>query len=277
MKEIDPDELDEHIAELRSPQPAYDRGDELLRAGEFVADFGTFAQLFDGENLTNAWQWNYSPTAAWAMLAHWSQMRGDPTPDPDDPFAHADDCDSCSYLEDVAILRDTFEHEDCSDCGLDLDHHDVAPDQFNRAHAYCRQVWTRAEPFVACAGTPTRDGTASDAYSARWYARLNDGNWALINRNYYLIEETDADSRRPDVDSLVVEVEDEYIVCSDLNDPGSSEINSTAHYSYLEDPESLDPQKLALDAPEPEAGEWQEFAPDNWKNELAPVMEGVTR
>ena len=268
MSEIDPDDLNDVIRRMRTPKHEYDRDAELMDAAEFVADFGTFNQLFEGDDLVSAQHWVGHQHAAWFMLAHWSTMRGDPNPDPEDPFEHADACDICSFLEDVAALRDAYEFEDCNDCALGLDQHDLGRDSIGRAHAYCRQVWIRAEPAVAKNGyLDPRQVPDSESWNARWYARTKDGEWALLSRTYFLGQEW-SDAAHGFAGEVFMYCQDEFLVCGDLADPGGTERDSEYVDTLIEDPESMDPREMAMNAPEPEAGEWQEHAPQPYKGVL---------
>jgi hypothetical protein len=276
-KDMTDAELDEAVAAALAElgnQPELGFDEQLVRCGAFVARFGALGDLYDEPDLT----WMQSRTfglpasAAWNLIAHWSVERGDPTPDPSSSFleGHMRNCRTCDYLEGVRDLVDTFEYALCSECGLDLDAHDIGPDAIGKAHAYCRSVWTRVEPLVGQGGD-VAPHQISDAYTARWIAHLTDGTFALVTRAYY-IAHNDDDSYVPHPDDQsayarqvpYVERQDEYLVCRDPADPGGTEINPEYVHTEIEsdDPTSEDPRALAAESFEPEDGEWEEHAPE---------------
>ena len=257
--EIDVQELQDAINSLQEHRREYDRDEELACAGDFVRDFGTFGQLFEGVDLHRAQHWNGHPSAAWGMLAHWSVERGDPIGDSDAPFTHSETCVMCAFLEDVAVLREEYEGG-CVSCGRDLAGHDVAMAEDGSAVASCK-VWTRREPF-AHEAYPSSDNVDDSvvAFEASWWARMADGNFALVTRTYYRAFEENRSSGEYD-GPRYIEREDEYLVCTDLSDPGGTELNAAYMYSAVDvDPDS-DPHALATDSFEPEADEWREYAP----------------
>lgn len=268
MTEItfDPAELQNVIDRMHKPSPHYDRAAELIAAGRFVADFGTLPELFQGVDLLNARTWEGHPDAAWAQLAHWSFMRGDPNVDPQDPFEHSRLCPNCQYLEEVAALRAMFEFYNCDHCGGGLQDHTIAPNAIGNALAWCN-IWTRVEPLAQRAGDPGGDQQTSDAYDARWYAALDGGLFAVVTRTYYLATEVDADSRTAD-DVEYMFRDDDFVVCTDWKQPSDTMIAETHDCTRLDETESLDPHQLAWDSFEPEDDEWQECAPDPYRHQL---------
>src|SRR5262245_44315164 len=128
QSEIDLSTLNEAINELVDRQREnHPYGEELLVAGRFLAKFGPLGDLFDEPALSTI-QFAGAGNSALSMLGHHSVERGDPNPDPSDPFEHSRNCQVCDYLEGVLDLRMAFEYELCHECGLDLDAHDIAPD-----------------------------------------------------------------------------------------------------------------------------------------------------
>ncbi len=258
-QDIDPADLMDTIRRLTTPKRAYDADEELMVAGAFVAEYGSFGQLFDEPDLSRARHWSGDRSAAWWMLGHWSVQRGDPNP-PDEHFEHADECGICAFLEAVAVRREEFPPYGCLDCALALHDHDISPDpEGGEPIVTCKSVWTRAEPYVGPGGDVTEDQT-SDAFSARWFARTTRGEWALISRVYYRAPAAEEDvMASPGDEDMYCQVE--YLVCTDLADPGGTELNSEYVTVTLAEPVSWDPKELALQAPEPITGEWHSNAP----------------
>lgn len=264
---IDPDDLMDAINKLREVKHnGYDATEELLHAGDFVAQFGTFDELFEGVDLERAQHWSGNPAAAWAQLGHWSIERGDPTTtgEPDESFdAHEALCRTCKYLEQVYGIRSMYEYEMCDECGLDLEDHDISPDPIGLAHAWCRTVkWTRGDPPVFYGGDSMGgDKQYGDATETRWWTRLSDGTYGMVIRYYYQAADEFDNDNEP-IGEVYVERCDEYMWCTDYTDPGSTEINSEYVYTKLDDPATMDPRQLAIDSYEPEPGEWPSCAPE---------------
>jgi hypothetical protein len=90
--EIDYEAANAAIAELVVHKDDYAFEEELFTAGAFVAQFGSFADLFPEElDLTRAQFWVGHRIAAWSMLGHWSVERADPQPQPPggpEPVSH---------------------------------------------------------------------------------------------------------------------------------------------------------------------------------------------
>jgi hypothetical protein len=272
LPDFDPQELMGVIKKMTTRKHSYDYDAEMLAAADFVADFGSFGELFEEPDLTRARYWTGDTRAAWALLGHWSVQRNDPAPEPPAEFdEHVEVCPYCMYLEEVWQLRESFQDENCPECGLDLDQHDIGPDPMGKAHAWCRDAWTRVEPVVGQGGDAAEYQT-SDAFNARWTATLSDGHIAMVTRTYYVgqVDEDDNIAIFPGVEYGVpfVERQDEYLVCTDPAYPGDTEIASTLHHTVLDDPDSMDPQKLATDSFEPEAGEWNGLAPEAFRGML---------
>jgi len=257
--ETDDKALQAAITELATRKDPYEFEEVLRGAGEFVARFGTFGDLFEEPGLTSA-QFSGGQGTAWYMLGHWSVERNDPRPQPPAEFGdHTATCQVCDYLEDVAGLRAVFEHENCHECGLGLDAHDIGRDQFGKPHAWCRTVWQRCEPLVSPGGDAA-EHQISDAYDTRWYAKLTDGTYALVTRTYYIAR---LDRR------TFVECQNEYLICRDFADPGGTEYGSELVYQEVasSDPSSEDPRLLAAQASAPEPGEWRTHGP-RWSPSL---------
>lgn len=261
------DSLTDLIHRLRTPKHHYDRAEELNQAALFVAEFGSFADIFDGADLANAQTWDGDTHAAWWMLAHWSVERGDPDPQSTVPDDHCDVCDVCAYLEDVLGLRQIFATEVCHDCCGDLVDHDLGLDPVGYVRAYCRQMWTRAEP-AAAPGGDGGDNQIGESWNARWFARLSDGNYALITHTFYLADELDDEGCATGRDEHMA-VEIEYRVSASLTD---GDVASEYLSLRLENPDSMDPREMALNAPDPVAGEWQEHAPHGYGDLLVSAV-----
>lgn len=253
--EIDYDALNELVRELTTREPGKVE-EELLDAGDFVAQYGLFGDLFEEPALTRA-QFARQVPAAWGLLGHWSVERNDPAPDPPAEFEdHVKTCQTCDYLEGVLGLRMMFEYESCDECHLGLDAHDVGPDPIGKAHAWCREgQWERVEPFAAPAGQVS-EYQMGDAYCARWTAPLTDGTFAVVTRSYFIARQNDG--------QITAQREDEYVVCRDPADPGSTEVAATYDGDVLEsdDPAAEDTYDLAVQSFEPEPSEWQTTAPE---------------
>lgn len=257
------------IDELRQPNP--DEEDRLTDAGVFVARFGPLGELFEEPGLSQLqFDAHQEDHTAWNLIGHWSVERNDGGTIPEGFDAHQDDCHVCDYLEGVLGIVDIFQHEMCETCGLDLEFHDVAPDHNGDPVAHCRSVWERREPLAAPAGDAA-EYQIGDAFGARWTAPLTDGTFALVSRTYYLgqYEEGQVHIQGVNPGEVFVERQDEYLVCTDLDDPGGTEINAEYRYEIVEsdDPADEDPEALALESFEPEPGEWEQHAPE-WAREL---------
>jgi hypothetical protein len=96
-------------------------------------------------------QFAMPPGSAEDLLGHWSVRRGDPHPErPPAQVAfaeHAATCALCRYLESVQAIGMSVDYQRCASCGGDIDAHDVGPDQFGLAHAWCRTHRRTARPL----------------------------------------------------------------------------------------------------------------------------------
>jgi hypothetical protein len=121
-------------------------------------------------------------------------------------------------------------------------------------------TWQRREPAVYEGdGLPGGDSQISEAYSARWTRPLEGGLHAVVTRYYYVAAE-DGQSPR-------IEEQTEYIACTDVSDPGSTERG--ADYGYRTVPwnwpfDDAAARSAAEQAPEPTVQEWAEMMP-NWE------------
>jgi hypothetical protein len=271
--DIDPAEVQAAITELMAHRVSYDRVAEVLTAGNFVADYGCLGQWYSGADLAQLQQWTGDQRAAWHMISHWSVQRGDPAVEPPRTFdGHMQYCDTCKYLETCYGLYDSFEYEYCEECGLDLDKHEITPDPFGLAHAWCGKVtWTRQDPPTHGNNWVGGDRQIEAGWDARWSTRLSDGSFALVTRYFYRAEKAD-DGGTPNEE--YIEEATAYLVCTDLNDPGGTELNSEMVYSELDnDPATTDLEQLARAAQEPETGEWPANAPEPYTRLL--VVDGT--
>jgi len=267
--EIDPAEVQAAVTELMTHRVSYDRVAEMLTAGNFVADYGCLGEWYSGADLAQVQLWTGDHRAAWQMISHWSIQRGDPDVEPPRMFDdHMQYCDTCKYLETCYGLHDSFEDLYCEECGLDLDKHEITPDPFGLAHAWCGQVaWTRREPLVHGNNWPGGDRQIEAGWDCQWWTKLSDGTFAVVTRYYYLCQETDDADGHP-LDDAYVEEQTEYLVCTDWREPGSTELNSDARYDEVCNPPTMDTRELALAAQAPETGEWPLFAPEPYKRLL---------
>ena len=126
-------------------------------------------------------------------------------------------------------------------------------------------IWTRCEPVVSPAGEASRH-QVGEAYNTRWATKLTDGTYGLITRTYFLF-------RRPIDGVYEVLRHDEYLVCSNLADPGGTEIVSEVLPADIDSqyPQGEDLQALARDAEPPQPGEWERDAP-TWGRGLLPAV-----
>ncbi len=272
MPDIDPNELLAAINQLMAPKTSYDRDAELRAAGNFVADYGALGDWYEGADLAKLQFWTGHHDAAWYMIGHWSVQRNDPEARPPASFdEHAAQCPTCKYLEAAYGLYLSFETQVCEECGLDLDKHEIVPDALGLAYASCGTVdWTRREPIVHGNNWVGGDPQLEAGWDTSWWAPLSydDENlFAVVTRYYYLAQDTDGDGE-PQGDPYVEE-QTEYLVCTDWRHPGDTELNSDTQYVKLDDPATMDTRQLAMDAPEPEAGEWPAYAPEPYKRALA--------
>lgn len=109
--------------------------------------------------------------------------------------------------------------------------------------------WTRHQPLVSDGGDCGGDVQASESYEARWSAPLGNGMYAVVSRYYYL---ADWNERQR------LEQQTEYLACTDLSDPGGTEVGSVGEYERLP---VRDPRKAAEDAPAPTDAEWAKYGP----------------
>lgn len=115
--------------------------------------------------------------------------------------------------------------------------------------------WQRAEPLVGPGGDCGGDIQAGDAYNARWLQPRADGGTAMVTRSYYVADNDEA---------TYLECQTEYLVCSDPDDPGGTEVWADYRYRELQDgpaqPNDDDAWLAALGAVEPTTDEWSTLA-----------------
>lgn len=122
------------------------------------------------------------------------------------------------------------------------------------------------------AGDVGGDVQVTDAYGTAWSRPLPGGLFALVTRNYYgaISDETfnringsGADPTET-INPEVLECQTEYLVCSDLIDPGGTEVGSDYRYRsqpYARDDARLPARYAARLAPEPTDTEWTDAMP----------------
>lgn len=118
-------------------------------------------------------------------------------------------------------------------------------------------TWQRCEPLVSPAGK-VDDRQVGKAYDAKWQRQLDDGHWSVVTRTYYA---SDAG------DGPVLLEDNEYVVCTDPGDPGSTEVasdgtNATVAYTGPMDDAAI--QEAAREAWAPTALEWNNVMRE-WK------------
>lgn len=104
--------------------------------------------------------------------------------------------------------------------------------------------WTPLDTEPMEDGTVGGDG-ASWAYSARWARKLENGNTALITQYFYPVDlrerlsESDLEKYNEELgeETQLWEVEGyvEYLICTDPEDPGSTEVWSDIEYDDMID------------------------------------------
>jgi hypothetical protein len=238
--------------------------DFLIKAGMFVAEFGSVGDVLEGQALTDFQNTDGRP-GVWDLLAHWSVMREDPHDEPSAAFEeHVLGCPSCSYLEAVLTLYWIDQEENCHECDHGLIQHDIKPDMFGEPHAWCRPGWFRSDPAVYDEGDNRPGGDHQDgpAYSARWAALLKGGYFAVVTAYYYAM----AVGGRSFLEERV-----EYIVTTDLGDVTGMQIGDTV--TQLREIDNIKPGEVPVedvtrDAPDPSDEEWEEGAPLQWRDQL---------
>ena len=256
------------IVELRAPKQTYEPDEEMTTAAHFIIQFGALGDVYDEPGLTQL-QFAGPSGSGLNYLGHWSVQRNDggKLPDPEF-FQHQERCRVCNFFEGILGIVDMFSAAACESCKGGIEVHDVMPAENGDVICNCRPVWERQQPLVSPAGD-VAEHQISDAFNARWALTLADGTYALVTRTYYIAHNTDDAVNTTGVGSAYdrkvpyVECQDEYLVCTDLTDPGGTEINSEIIYVEIEsdDPLGEDPEYLALTATAPEPGEWDERGP----------------
>lgn len=261
------------VEALRAPKTTYDPDEEMTAAARmFIIPFGTLADVYDEPGLTRL-QFAGPSGSGLNYIGHWSVQRNDggKLPDPEF-FHHQERCRVCNFFEGILGLIDIFSvAAACEACRAGIDAHDITPAENGDVICNCRPVWERVDPPVSQAGD-VAGHQISDAYGARWVTRLTDGTFALITRTYYIAHNTDDASGYHTSDGSAfnrqvpyVEREDEYLVCTDLSDPGGTEITSEIVYVEVPsgNPLDEDPKSLALNAASPQPGEWSQHGPQH--------------
>lgn len=250
--------LETLIPLLAERKSEYDTEQELWEAGEFVAIFGTLWDLFDVADQPSLHDMQHLDTddeSAWGLLGHWSIERGDgEQAQPTDFKEHLAQCRTCTYLEEVVAIVDGFNRGDCPECRGELGDHAVGPDADGTPRAWCKETWQREQPLVGNGGDPGGDRQVSEAFDARWTAKLADGTIAMITRSWYVAE---------DDGENYIECQTEYLHCSDQRAPGDTEIHSDYLYEWVDadEPTAVVARQLTEDAEVPEPGEWGRHIP----------------
>jgi hypothetical protein len=135
--------------------------------------------------------------------------------------------------------------------------------------------WQLNDPPVGVAGDIGGDGQVTEAYEARWSHHLADGSVALVTRAFYVAGPHTADD--PAAGPLRLECQTEYLICTNIADPGGTEVWSD--YVYSEGPDGFDvsggdatARAAAQQASErgaPDDYEWYSVAPP-WFPDLTP-------
>lgn len=127
-------------------------------------------------------------------------------------------------------------------------------------------AWTRSLPEVMEGGDVGGDLQISEVYEVRWYRQLVDGRFALVSRRYYVSAPS---PHRFKADDLFIECQTEYLVCTDLDDPGGTEDWSRYVYRDVVEPvdsASNESARLAAEnAPEPNDDEWYSVSGDQFQ------------
>ncbi len=89
-------------------------------------------------------------------------------------------------------------------------------------------MWTRREPFVAPAADAGGDAQQSEAFDARFCRPLAGTYWACITRYAYVARDPNKDDG-----DLYIEIQTEYLICTDLEDLGGTERWSDSRYHRL--------------------------------------------
>lgn len=113
--------------------------------------------------------------------------------------------------------------------------------------------WERQLPLAGRAGDVGGDVQVGEAFGARWARRLDGGLWAVVTRSYYPAELHGA---------RYLECDTEYLVCTDLSDPGGTEQWSDGRaVPCTGNPTGEGACNAAVGALGPDDGEWNTFAP----------------
>jgi hypothetical protein len=73
-------------------------------------------------------------------------------------------------------------------------------------------------------GTPAGDSQVTDSWSRRFACDLGNGEWAVIGADFYTVDYDDGEG-------VILECQAEYVLCTDPNRPGDTEVWSDARYS----------------------------------------------
>ena len=121
--------------------------------------------------------------------------------------------------------------------------------------------WQRCLPEVCQAGDVGGDVQVSDAWEARWQRQLPDGHTARVTRAYYVAaDQVDGTADGP----VHLECQTEYLVCTDVSDPGGTEVWGDYTYATVPLPTRPDAEaarRAVAAAGEPTDAEWRTQAP----------------
>lgn len=121
--------------------------------------------------------------------------------------------------------------------------------------------WTRLGPAVATAGDVGGDRQVGESYCARWVRPLAGGYYALITRYFYPAVDSYDDRAQG---AEYIEMHTEYLVCTDTNAPGDTEVWSdiVSGVYARSDPTEDAARRAAVAADTPPDDDWPSWAPD---------------
>lgn len=96
------------------------------------------------------------------------------------------------------------------------------------------------------AGDVGGDYQVSEAWSRRWTAPWGDGTYAVIDVSFYIEDDTNSESLNPmaKLGPMLTRMTD-YHLCTDLDDPGGSEVAAWNEYDSIRMPDGLPPEDQA--------------------------------
>lgn len=112
------------------------------------------------------------------------------------------------------------------------------------------------------AGDVGGDVQVTDAVDRRWHRKMGDGTYQVITCNFYgASTDVNYDHARPAEGAVyVIQRSTEYVVTTNLDDPGSGEVESDCRYADIGEPSlavpTMEQVKAARDAAE--VPSWEE-------------------